>query len=465
MKNGILEKLGRESILSRMLPLILNNLRGAAVATFIGSVFFCASASAQLYNSVAAIETEDEVAAASDEVETPRVEVQRHHTAARRQSGTFGQWVLGAGPYYDGNPDFNGTYARRTTGIGVGANLGRAGAVGATATAVPDMIGDATFSAARSFSAQAGGLIASNSSSGNPLSSSLTRLNMAENFNVEVQNRVYFDYRHFYDMLSDTNGTGYDIDRYTFGMEKKLGRNTSLEFRLPVLYKMNSTFNDVANYHAELGNVSFAYKQVLYRGRSWTHAVGLGLNLPTAEDWKGYNAGNPVLHIENQICRLNPYYGIQWHPNRYTFGHILAQIDVPLNRDSVTIGDNELSGKISDETTFRLNLSVGRWVYMNERASLVNRIGGLFEVHYSTNLDGMDDQLIGDMGAGPGPGMLYKAPRNAAGNIQHYVHVVNLVGGIPVQLGKTTVITSACVPVTNARYFSTELSVQVSRRF
>lgn len=370
-----------------------------------------------------------------------------------------------------------------------------AGAVGMTATVVPDMIGDNSFSGLRTLSVN---FLPEPISDPNrsvsaqmptPISS-LTYLNMAENYNGEVQNRIYFDYRHFHNIggysITDTYqgneyiARNYNMDRFTIGFEKTLGRWASIEFRLPIVRQMGTelggSLSNISEpeYDSEIGNISLIFKRVLYRTSKLSYTAGFGLNLPTAPDSDYYLADGSnysmEARLENNACRLLPYFSVQWRPSDRVFGHLLAQFDFRLNRNEITMRsayiDNggsihynrSTTGKISDPSMLRLNASIGRWFHVNERAEFLNRMGAVFEFHYSVNLNSMKDQSISQELGSALFNCMYSADKKHA-------HVINLVAGLPMQLGKTTVTPAISVPITDARYFSTEFSLQVNRRF
>ena len=399
--------------------------------------------------------------------------------------GLFGNQMSGSGYGYGGGAGYGGAgfgggagYGGGTANQGLGGQQGFAGAAAhATPSAVPDMIGDSSFVGGgyalgfmdSSFSHLA---IGEYYSQPVPLPAfHLTRLNMAEKFNAQVQNRVYVDWRYFSGAGSlSFNGDEKSLNasNATFEFERKVGQNSSLELRIPVLYNLDSgqqltaTSTGLTN-ATKLGNMSLVYKQVLRRTHRVTYTGGLGMNTPTAKSYDySFNLGNETgrIQIGNDIWRLTPYIGFQWHPNRYAFGQFLTQIDVPLSQSNVTAefdGDSEY-GKFYDQTILRINGSIGRWFYRNERASYLTAVGGMLEFHYSQTLNNACDRAVWTTGSNGFTGV-------SAVSTLDRSDVLNMVAGLPLEFGKTTVMNALTIPLGDQRYFTTEYNLSVSRRF
>ena len=409
-------------------------------------------------------------------------------TRSQGQVGANGALVDETGtPLMNGADGANGNYGNSGAGSGRFAERDMYSYMQSGAgNFVPDMIGDSTFAGAGygfgfsggGGSINIGGYSSSLSASQPPLPAfNLSRLNIAENFNAEIQNRVFFDYRHFdnagtfFDSAAGT--TSLDIERFTLGVERKLGNCSSLEFRLPVTYGFGSEqhFNSGnVNFgeDAEFGNLSLVYKRIFLRKRCYTLMGGVGLNMPTAPDYdftfihvdNTNTSFTGKVEIGNDVWRLIPYLGLQFRPNRCLFGHFVAQVDTPLSQSKV-MADYEGTrayGEFYDQTLLRLNASLGRWLYKNERARFMNAIGGMVELHYTAALDSACNRYV-RAGGGLNSMDVY------AGSLERHAQVLNMVGGVPIQLGKTTVLNAVSVPLTNQQYFDWEYTFSISRRF
>ena len=111
-------------------------------------------------------------------------------------------------------------------------------------SAMPSMIGDTS----------AGGCGVVRFDGGIPIASVMhptfacSRLNIAENNNAALRDRVYLSYRHFQDASSVSvfpgvpNGgqANQNIDRVTFGIERRLTDLMSIEVRVPVNHQLSS---------------------------------------------------------------------------------------------------------------------------------------------------------------------------------------------------------------------------------
>lgn len=411
--------------------------------------------------------------------------------------GTQGGYTTQGGYATQGGYESQPGQLRATTGYGIqeaggyGAQAGFSGAVAvATATAVPDMIGDSTFGG--------GGFWIYAGDSYYPdndvlfycpqSSAQLSRLNMAENFNAKVQNRFFTDWRHFSDTGTMDVSTVYwdagsgtyqnvaqtktlNTDRVTFGFERLIGKKSSVEFRVPVIYSLGSkqsynTFNNDLLNKTEWGNISLVFKREMHETQNFTFTGGLGLNMPTARDYECMidlnNNNTASVNIDNTTWRLTPYFGFQWHPNRRTFGHFVSQLELPLSQSDVTFTDvfgNTGAVKFYDQTLLRLNASVGHWFYRNEHSGFLTGVAGMFEVHYTQALDSACTRSVYTNCTYIGPD-----PSNNTTTKSH-PNVVNMVAAVPVEFGKTMVMNGFTFPVSGQQHFEWEYNLSVNRRF
>jgi len=342
-----------------------------------------------------------------------------------------------------------------------------------------------------------------------------------------VANRAYFTYRHFHnatamDVFSyspfGAAGT-VDIDRYTFGFERMIGDRLSVEFRLPINTQLGSdllfTHDNsgssipLSDKDTDLGNIAVVIKRSLHRTRCFDLSGGFGVNTPTApdvrlrgaihvDDYGLYDINNPgrLLYtvdrvdvdvdgqIENATVNLQPFLAVRWTPTEDFFTHGFLQVDVPLNKSDVAlamdtylrdpavtggeyVGSTYESGGISQQTLLRLNLGAGRWVYRSPYGRFVDRIGAMLEVHYTETLQ--DADIVGTTLPVPTaqlPGIRSNLDLRV-GNMRNRVGVVNMVAGVPIQMGRTMVHNGFIFPVSGGdnRGFDFEYSLMIDRRF
>ena len=472
------------------------------------------------------------------------------NSSPRNEDGTLFQLALGAGPYSDSYNNSYGfglsnysrqsgaagllglggssAYGRGTAygGVGLGVEVGggQAGFAGAaalaTATAVPNMIGDTSAGGCGGFILD-GQLVATIA---HP-TFACSRLNIAENNSAQVQNRLYYSYRHFnsastYDWFSYMPpGRGVkkmlDIDRHTIGLERKIGPKASLELRVPILYQGTPDMyfaetdpskgypfpdaNTILDRDVQMGNISVIFKRQLYESRKWIWSAGLGVNIPTSPDIDvdvfidvdnfqmiypdGSLGGVDDLYVDvrgryaNRTVNIQPFLAYRWTPNRRLFGHGFLQIDIPANGSSGHIDPSivvsgpdttnlpPFNAKVYLQSVMRLNVGGGYWIYRNEQAPLLNGIAGMLEFHWTSTLN--DASLLGLNGEysfvvdGQDANLIL-------GNMRNRVDIVNCVVGVPVQLGKTMVTNSLTFPVSTSRDkrgFSCEYMCAIERRF
>ena len=203
------------------------------------------------------------------------------------------------------------------------------------------------------------------------------RVNIAENNSPIVADRVYVNYRHFrnaseIDVFSHTPMGGLnslDINRWTFGLERRLTENSSLDVRLPINSQLASDLtisqttgpvtsfplNDTA---VSVGNLGLIYKLAFYQSEYWYWSAGAALNLPTApnvnirtniDDSRYQNfdpAGNPVgsafpfrfsmnTRLSNDTVNCTPFLASVFRPSSSTYCMTFLQLDVPLNQSRI----------------------------------------------------------------------------------------------------------------------------------
>ena len=295
----------------------------------------------------------------------------------------------------------------------------------------------------------------------------LSRPNVIEHFNAEVQNRIWADYRHWNNAVSiGRPGTEYwnylvpdhkrqAIEQFSFGLEKKILRNTSLELRVPVIdqFSSNQSANDAAR-SVELGNISVFLKQVLKRAPRWTLSGGVGVMLPTAEDWQ-----SPLYRcrLNNDMYYLVPFLGVQWHPNKNTFGHFVVQADIPIEKNELDfVGLEHL--KVEGQQVIHTGVQLGRWIYRNDCGPRPCRLGCFAEVNYAVVTGGTSRQYL--------PQNLININSIYVDPLDARTSSLTAAVGVPMVFGKLTCTNSVILPISgNEHPFSVGYNFSLSRQF
>ncbi|MDR0337079.1 MAG: hypothetical protein LBI18_08315 [Planctomycetaceae bacterium] len=317
---------------------------------------------------------------------------------------------------------------------------------------VPDMIGDVAWISGRSIDVTT----QEQSMFFSVPTLLLNRLNLAEHFNAELKNRIWFDYRRLNNATS-FNATDFrasrTVDQFMIGLETCLNRCSSVEVRIPFFHQFASKQfgipqNQFAGSATELGNLSLSFKYLLARSNELTISGGLGVVFPTAEDWRLSHA-----MLKNKAYYLVPYLGLQWHPNEDVFGHFLVQTDISVSGNELRLSGDTLT--INESTMVRLGWQLGRWFYRNELGTHSCRLGGLLELDWTIATDHADNgQLSRDWN-----NIFIHSTRNKPQSL-------NIVMGIPALFGQLTITNAVILPITNNhRSFSVGYNFSLSRSF
>src|SRR5690606_1559564 len=108
----------------------------------------------------------------------------------------------------------------------------------------------------------------------------------------------------------------------TIGFEKTFfDRLTSVEFRVPFAHTLHNDLvlspgGDVMGSDGgELGNMTVYFKALLMSNSDLAVGAGLGVTIPTADDFTGETPGGvPLFHVENESAHLLPYLGFIYSP-------------------------------------------------------------------------------------------------------------------------------------------------------
>jgi hypothetical protein len=271
----------------------------------------------------------------------------------------------------------------------------------------------------------------------------LSRPNVVEHFNASVQNRIWADYRHWSNAVS-FNGENRAVEQYSFGIEKKILRGTSVEWRIPLFYQYGSKQDDGST-SVELGNMTVFAKQILRQGPRWTFVGGVGASLPTAEDWR---PGVGVL--KNNVYYLVSFLGAQWHPNISTFGHFVVQADVPIEKNELFFGSERI--KVDGQHVIRAGAQLGRWIYRADHGKRPCRFGLFTEIDYAVATD--RSAYWADTS-----NTMYVSADTRKSTLSAAI-------GMPMVFGKLTCMNTLILPISgNNRPFCAAYSFALSRQF
>jgi len=303
----------------------------------------------------------------------------------------------------------------------------------------------------------------------------LTRPNVVEHFNANVQNRIWVEYRHWNNVVSihrkyvDTeegdsitsvskSSENMGVEQFNIGLEKQLTRRCSMELRVPIIYQFGSKQFDETVAAAEVGNISFFLRQVARQGPRWTLCGGIGTTVPTAANWQPFENAR----LKNKALYFVSFLGAQWHPNHKTFGHFVVQADAPI-RDNELIIEGKPTMKIDGQRAIRTGVQFGRWIYRADEGKRPCRFGAFAEVNYAVVTAGSRAKSL----------QFAMEEDSQYERYEMYVSAFNsrnstltMAIGAPMVFGKLTCMNSLILPISGSdRPFSVGYSVSLSRHF
>jgi hypothetical protein len=358
---------------------------------------------------------------------------------------------------------------------GVGASFG---ATARTADVAPMMIGDFFGGGQNMFLPSLG----SDFVSVLPVGGGDRRMKLSENNSPFPVDRVFVNFNHFQNAVRDVNDRQFNLQRYTFGIEKTFfdGRS-SAEFRLPFAYGLdaNQMVGSPSNNSAtEFGNLALIFKQTLWRTETWAAAAGVALTLPTAAKAVITGNGNTVT-VANESCHLLPYLGIHFTPNDRFWTQAFVQADFDTQGNAVVFSGpafnqngfpsdptQSLRGVLQDQSVLFLDIAWGYWLMRNRGHGWISGIAPIVELHYSTSMQdgdvvfspngdavgGFDRPPYDDGQSGPG--------RDGAGR---RLDILNLTAALRLEIASRSLLTLAAVaPLRTGtdKPFDVELNVQ-----
>lgn len=232
-----------------------------------------------------------------------------------------------------------------------------------------------------------------------PVAGGDRRFKATDNFSPLPQDRVFFNYHHFHNAVSDINGVDQDVNRYTFGLERTFLNNIfSLEFRLPFAGGLESDQSEFLNdtEATEFGNITFTLKSLLWNRGPWNVTGGMATVVPTARDASVEGDGTFTL-MENNAVHLQPFLGIyRSDPCSRLFSTAYVAVDVDVNGNAIYTGPTFSTpplmltplGDVRDQTLIFFDWQLGYWWYRDYgHIGYLNGIAPILEVHYTQALE------------------------------------------------------------------------------
>jgi hypothetical protein len=285
------------------------------------------------------------------------------------------------------------------------------------------------------------------------------RFKFADNNNPFPQDRIFFNYNHFHNALTNVAGNDVSLDRYTLGIEKTLfSPRTSFEFRVPFAHGMGTNpggGDPLVGRETEFGNIALAFKQLLAGGPNGAVSGGLGIVLPTGDDFSiasgPSTVGIPTNEFNNDAVHLLPFLGAYHYVTPRLFSQMFVQLDFDANGNDVIIAGQR--GVLQDQALLFLDYSAGYWLYRNDCGRYFRAMAPMVELHYTHTLE---DQ---DYGPFRGQGIFVQDFRR---------DVLNLTGGLFFQVGDMSSLKIGAVsPLREEsdKLFDSEIGVQFTRRY
>ncbi len=315
-----------------------------------------------------------------------------------------------------------------------------------------------------------------------PIGGALRRTKISDNNKALPVDRVYAVYNHFENAVSTQFQPPFgapsvtrreSVDRYLVGFEKAfLCESMSVELRVPFATPTDFRFDNPAVGTGqipgdEFGNLNLIFKVLAYRSCNFAAAVGLGIDLPTADDTTASfdQAFSPRinLRIENDAVYLQPFVAIAATPADRWFVNAFLELDLPSGGNDVFVSDPSGGlapiGRLNDATLLEADVALGRWLYQCPQACYLQGLAGVVELHYMTMLN--DPDAIAAMLPPFGNTIVL----NNQFNRQDFLE---LTAGLHAALGETTTLRVAgVVPLRGRpdRTFDAEVMVQLNHFF
>ena len=220
-------------------------------------------------------------------------------------------------------------------------------------------------------------------------------MKIAEGGSVLPQDRVFFNYSFFDDVVASNASSS--LNRFTPGFEKTfLDGQASVELRIPfatdAVSDFTATSTAVSNgSSADLGNIMLYVKALLYGNETYALTGGVGFGFSTADDIAVDLAdGTPLLRVENDAVQIQPFLGWLYMPSQKWFAQGFTQFSFATDQNDVWTNSGQglqAAGSFDDPDYFFFDVALGCWAYRNDDAACLSGIIPTVEVHHTNSLD------------------------------------------------------------------------------
>ncbi len=232
------------------------------------------------------------------------------------------------------------------------------------------------------------------------------RQKFGENVSTIPQDRIFLNYSYFDNVPISANGV--NVNRFTPGFEKTFNNgDLSFEMRMPFAATADSTFESdgsVDTSEFELGDLTIFLKALLYNDCNFAMSAGLGLSLPTRDEFvvRDVATGDTVIKVDNNSVHLLPFLATLWTPTSNLYIQSFAQIDTDLNGNRVDFSTTPGAGRLQDSDYLFIDVNAGYWIYQNS-CGRVRGIAPTAELHWNrsiSNGDRVTDAALNSVGVG-----------------------------------------------------------------
>ncbi|MEE3370480.1 MAG: hypothetical protein VX346_14165 [Planctomycetota bacterium] len=285
------------------------------------------------------------------------------------------------------------------------------------------------------------------------------RFKLSDNSSPLPRDRVFFNYHHFHNALTDANLTSQNLDRYTFGLERTfLDHLASIELRVPFSGGLanQQAVSSLDTTGTEFGNLSLTLKGLLLSDDSSAVSAGFAMVFPTGADATVTFAATDSLEFRNNSFYLQPFLAYYRQINERLFHQFFVQFDFDTSGSDVRYygaGSTDFtSEEIRSQNLMYLDYQLGWWWYRSDADEGIQGIAPIVELHYTTTLEDLENGTLGRAI------FVQNARRD----------ILNLTGGIYFQLSDTASLkVASAVPLRSEldKLFDAEFSVQYERRY
>lgn len=292
------------------------------------------------------------------------------------------------------------------------------------------------------------------------------RVKIGENNKSLPDDRIYFMYNHFHNVLTFQDFTGFppgqntarqSVDRYTAGIEKMFFDDLwSIEVRMPLTGNVDYASPLYGVEGGNVGNLAVILKNLVYSSENCAVAVGVGFDTPTGSDVDA-RFGGSTLSFQNDAFHILPYVGmIHTHEDAF-FMTAFAQVDLATGGNEVLF-DNQSLGDFNEQNLLYLDLAVGTYLLNDPYARRLTSVAVSGELHYTSTMQDTDVIAANDF---------FNALQIS--NPYNRQDILNGTVAIQFSVANTTNFRFAGVfPMgtdIDERVFDSELQFQVNRRF